>query len=97
MRRKSRLEFFIQLGIFSDNLTPELIESLSLLEDENVQKKKEGTDLVSYFIGPYESLNNASAMILKVKKYGFSNAFVKIIKDNKRISKSDLEDLIRKN
>ncbi len=91
------VEFFVQLGIFSDNLTPELIESLSLLEDENVQKKKEGTDLVSYFIGPYESLNNASDMILKVKKYGFSNAFVKIIKDNKRISKADLEDLIRKN
>lgn len=79
--KRTDLVYFIQVGAFAKKKKVDYFESISIVITEKIQ----GTSIVRYMSGEYESLSVATSELERLKSK-YKNAFVVAYKDGERIS-----------
>ncbi len=62
----------IQLAVYKNRLAPDHFRGLSPITTEKIPNK----DLTRYFVGKFYHLDDAKNALLKVRAYGFTDAFI---------------------
>ena len=68
------VEFIVQILVNNNSLDAEDLQRMTELG--NIEKETQGTDMVKYFIGTYNSLEEANSRAIEAKELGFKDAFV---------------------
>ncbi len=81
--KKENTLYSIQIGIFSDNISSEKLETLSQLK--SVKTTKISDKLSSYFLDEIVTLDSAKNKLRSIKDKGFDKAFIIKTKNGKRV------------
>ncbi len=75
------LIYRIQLGVFSEKITPDKFKGLYPVSGEILDN-----GLIKYYVGFFNTYNEAAKALEKVKKIGFYDAYIVAYHDRKKIS-----------
>ena len=87
------ISFIVQILVTDVPLTAKDIDNMVQLG--NIEKQVEGTDIVRYFIGTYNKLEQAENRLEYAKSLGYNDAFIFAKYNGERISLDDARKIIQ--
>ena len=87
------IEYIVQIFVGRNIIDA---SNLKMMEElENVDKESLGSDMDSYFVGPFNTIEKANIALLKAQSVGFKAAFIIAKKDGVRIPFEQAKELIK--
>jgi cell division protein FtsN/opacity protein-like surface antigen len=90
---KLDISYTVQVLVGKESLSAEDLKKLSELG--NIDKEAEGEKMYRYFVGTYNSLEEANARLQEAKLVGFADAFVFATLDGERITLEEVKELLK--
>lgn len=89
------LKYFVQILISEELLSSDQLNKMQLIR--NVEKTQINSNTFEYFIGPFDSIEDANLKLNFVKNNGFGNAFIYSNYNGQRITLEQSKELIKSN